>query len=131
MEEEDDDDNKESEEGAPTPSPPPPLIKTCDCTSDYEEDDFHNEEWVDSRWLNTIKRPWVTVFPKRGDVCCFCRELLPYGQLDKEECDDCAALSTFQLVKKHAPRWRYTLNIHVFLSYLIFLYSLFNLKYGL
>jgi hypothetical protein len=33
--------------------------------------------------------------------------MLPYGNLEKEECEACAALSTFQLVKKHAPRWRY------------------------
>jgi len=79
---------KESEEGAPTPSTPPPMAKFCDCTSDCEEDDFHNEEVIDGRRLNTIKPPWVAVFPKRGDLCRFCRKMLPYGNLEKEECEE-------------------------------------------
>ena len=30
--------------------------------------------------------------------------MLPYSNVDKEECEDCAALSTFQLVKKYGMR---------------------------
>ena len=51
--------------------------------------------------------PWVVVFPKRGNACLFCGELLPFGHSEKEERENCSALSTLQLVKKHAPRWCY------------------------
>jgi len=100
-------DNRESPASPPLLLSPPPKVKECDCTSDCEEEDFHTEEWEDGCRLNTIKPPWVTVFPKRRGKCRFCMVLLPLSQEGKGECDDCVDLSTFQLVKKHAPRWRY------------------------
>ena len=99
--------NRESEEGAAaTPSSPPPLPKNCNCTTVCEED-FHNEKWEDGLRLNTCRPSWKSVFFKKKGKCRFCKEDLPPGQDDEDECNACEDLSTFELVLKYAPRWRY------------------------
>jgi len=80
--------------------------KDCDCTGDCE-DDFHDEVWEDGYRLNTCNPSWERVFPSLRGRCRFCRKNLPTGPESEDECEDCDELSTFQLVKKYAHRWRY------------------------
>jgi hypothetical protein len=101
----------------PTPSPPlltPPSARVCvpeqarvgeahDSADEFDVD-FEEEEWEDGRHLNTRDPPWIRVFPLSTLVCRFCRKLPPEPDGD---CIECGKLTTFQLVKKHAPRWRY------------------------
>ena len=93
------------------PPPPSPLDltaeNTCDCTSDCEAD-FHEELWEDGVRLNTREPDWESVFPRISGQCCFCKRQMPDSKLGAVgECRKCAKLSTFQCVKKYAPRWRY------------------------
>ena len=103
----------------PPPSPPPPKLKNCDCSISCEED-FHDEMWEDGVRLNTLKPGWDRVFPRFRSLrrCRFCKEPLAErgddgddeGSDSEGECPDCHKLSTFTLVKKFAPRWRYPKN---------------------
>ena len=68
--------------------------KDCDCISSCEED-FHEKE--------SCRPSWERVFPKREGKCRFCAVSLPPDQETDGECDECEDLSTFVLVKKHAP----------------------------
>ena len=81
--------------------PTPPLL----------EPDFHEELWEDGHCLNTRNPPWKSVFYPRGPLCCrFCKgEPMPNDDENDDDfvCKDCNDLSTFQLVVKYAPRWRY------------------------
>ena len=70
------------------------------------DDDFDEEEWEDGRRLNTCNPPWTSVFPVRSKRCRFCRRLPPEPDGDGD-CVECDKYTTFQLVKKYAPRSRY------------------------
>jgi len=95
----------------PTPHPPPPLELTqvCDCDSlcDSSDDkaDFHNVLLVDGVGLNTRDPPWQRVFPKYRGRCRFCDSKCEPD--DVGQCRTCEPKSIFQLVKQHAPLWRY------------------------
>ena len=109
---------------SPTSPPPPPLSphNPCDCASPCKEKDYHDVEVEDGKRLSTRDPPWERVFPfyKSLRRCRFCKEPLP--ERDEEEvgekngdngydtdgdCTDCKELTTFTLIKKFAPRWRY------------------------
>jgi hypothetical protein len=99
-------------------SPPPPSLHIRDedgdkmATADAEptnssfDDDFEDEEWEDGRRLNTRNPPWDEVFPAYSKRCRFCRKRPPEPGGDGD-CLECGEHSTFQLIKKYAPRWRY------------------------
>jgi len=70
------------------------------------DNDFDEEEWEDGRRLNTCDPPWPSVFPVNNKRCRFCRRLPPEPDGDGE-CVECDKYTTFQLVKKYAPRLRY------------------------
>ena len=80
-------------------------------SSSLVESDYNEELWENGIWLNTRRPPWQSVFPPRGPKYCrFCTgEPMPNQDKDDNDfvCADCNELSTFQLVVKHAPRWRY------------------------
>ena len=79
-------------------------------TDESFDDDFENEEWEDGRRLNTRKPPWDEVFPANRKMCRFCRKWPPEPDSDGDgdgDCADCSKYTTFQLVKRFAPRWRY------------------------
>jgi hypothetical protein len=93
------------------PPPPPPLDLTngqqCDCSFDCE-DDFHDELWEDGVRLNTLDPPWQRIFYECPGYCRFCKEPMDEREDDDiGECLKCEQLSTFECVKKFAPRWRY------------------------
>jgi hypothetical protein len=94
----------------PTPHPPPlELTQACDCDSlcdsSDDEPDFHNVLLVDGARLNTRDPPWQRVFPKFRGRCRFCdRKCEPD---DVGQCKTCEPKTIFQLVKQHAPLWRY------------------------
>ena len=113
----------------PPPSPPPPLDTIGD-TSAAEGDsldrtveeagfptplplepDSHKELWEDGRRLNIWNPPWKSIFYPRCPLHCrFCQgEPMPNDDENDDDfvCKDCNDLSTFQLVVKYAPRWRY------------------------
>jgi len=112
----------------PPVSPPPPLDVTD--TSEVgrgnvsvsddptqpasaltSEPDYNEELWENGICLNTRRPPWQGVFPPRGPKFCRFCEGVPMPNQDPDDkdfvCADCNNLSTFQLVVKYAPRWRY------------------------
>ena len=89
-------------------NPPSPLEESMDsagCEKPFDED-FDEDEWEDGRRLNTCNPPWTTVFPLNRKRCRFCRRLPPEPDGDGD-CEECDKFTTFQLVKKYAPRWHY------------------------
>jgi len=75
------------------------------------EPDYNEELWENGICLNTRRPPWQGVFPPRGPKFCRFCEGVPMPNQDPDDkdfvCVDCNKLSTFQLVVKYAPRWRY------------------------
>jgi len=73
--------------------------------------DSHEELWEDGHRLNIWNPPWISVFYPRGPHHCrFCKEKPMPNDAEEDNnfvCKDCDELSTFQLVVKYAPRWRY------------------------
>jgi len=99
---------------SPPPTPPPPHIRdgdgdwtaTEEKTESSFDEDYEDEEWEDGRRLNTRNPPWDKVFPAYSMRCRFCRKLPPEPGGDGD-CLECSEFTTFQLVKRFAPRWRY------------------------
>ena len=72
----------------------------------FFDEDFEEEEGEDGRRLNTHSPPWDKVFPQHSKKCRLCWKLPPEPGGDGD-CLECDKYSTFQLVKKFVPRWRY------------------------
>ena len=76
------------------------------------EPDFKHEKWVEGHRLNTQDPSWEKVFPCMGpNYCRFCDKkpmAEPVVEGTREyECENCFKMSTFQLVLKFAPRYKY------------------------
>ena len=90
-----------------SPAPEGEEIASLDQTLEEGFDaDFDEEVWEDGRRLNTCNPPWTSVFPVNSKRCRFCRRLPPEPDGDGD-CLECDKYTTFQLVKKYAPRSRY------------------------
>ena len=111
----------------PLPALPPAVNCNTSGNSDTDDDssieyrtsiteaDFKHEKWEDGRRLNTQDPSWEQVFRCIGaKYCRFCRKKpMPDPVVEgsgEYECENCFKLSTFQLVLKYAPKYRYPEN---------------------
>jgi hypothetical protein len=106
-------------------TPPPAATSSTGESSDTDDDsgieyrtsitesDFKQEKWENGHRLNTQDPSWERVFPCIGAKHCrFCKkkpmaEPVVEGYPQEYECESCFKLSTFQLVLKFAPRYKY------------------------